>query len=333
MDHPFCNPDIVRDNEGNDTRISTVAYDRKTHFEKIRDTVRHYIESLDVPFVDDSFDQTFYNCCLEKMIERSWSEKAQRITRTFLPAGLAISRTAYAHLPNLSTRIFIALYTSVIFGLDDIYAEDKEKLSLLKTFTKALLSEQLKSYGDDLLDAVADLLRQIPGHFGDVEGGLVLSSTLRYLTSIVIDSEVPRSDILQGNYSKGFPRYLRDLSGAPDAYSVFIFPPSVSYTVYIKSLPDINAMACYTNDILSIYKEELAGEEGNFISLLAAQKRISKSEAHKRLTEETLERDRTILRLLEGNNEALGAYKGFRAGFVAAHTSLKRYRLRELLNL
>jgi len=81
-----------------------------------------------------------------------------------------------------------------------------------------------------------------------------------------------------------------------------------------------------------MYKEEIAGEEGNFISLLAARKMISKTKAHRQVTDETLESDRVILELLGGNNEALEAYKRFRAGYVAFHTCSARYRLRELLD-
>ena len=71
----------------------------------------------------------------------------------------------------------------------------------------------------------------------------------------------------------------------------------------------------------------------NLISLLAARKKISKTEAHRQVADETLESDRVILELLESNDEAQEAYKGFRTGYVAFHTCLTRYRLRELLDL
>lgn len=145
-----------------------------------------------------------------------------------------------------------------------------------------------------------------------------------------MEEEVPQSS---NKHSKKFPRYLRELSGIPEAYGAFIFPPSVPYTAYIQALPDMIITICYTNDILSLYKEEIAGEEANLISLLAARKRISKTEALRQVTNETLESDRVILELLENNKEALEAYKGFRAGYVAFHTCLTRYRLRELLDL
>jgi hypothetical protein len=87
------------------------------------------------------------------------------------------------------------------------------------------------------------------------------------------------------------------------------------------------------SDILSLYKEEIVGEEGNLISLLAARRKISKIEAHRQVTDEALECDQAILELLEGDSNARDAYKSFRAGYIAFHTSLTRYRLRELLNL
>jgi hypothetical protein len=87
------------------------------------------------------------------------------------------------------------------------------------------------------------------------------------------------------------------------------------------------------SDILSLYKEELTSDEANLISLLASSKNMSKIEVHKQITEEALQCDDAILELLDENRQARDAYMSFRAGYVAFHTCLTRYRLRELLNL
>ena len=58
---------------------------------------------------------------------------------------------------------------------------------------------------------------------------------------------------------------------------------------------------------------------------------MSKIDVHRQITEEALQADSNILELLEGNREARDAYMSFRAGYVAFHTCLPRYRLRELL--
>ena len=88
-----------------------------------------------------------------------------------------------------------------------------------------------------------------------------------------------------------------------------------------------------TSDILSLYKEELIGNEANLISFLASSRGMSKIEVHKQITEEALQADSNILELLEENREAREGYMSFRAGYVAFHTCLARYRLRELLDL
>lgn len=163
-----------RDNEGNFVGLTPVT-SRKEHFEKLRDTVKYFMDSLDVPFVSDANDQTFYNHCIENMVQRGWSQKTISAARIFLLPSLAIARTAYAHLSNYSTQIFIAIYTTLMIYLDDIASKDKQNIELLKSFSKVLLSEQ--PHGHEVLDAISDILREIPQHYGEVAGSIILSSS------------------------------------------------------------------------------------------------------------------------------------------------------------
>jgi hypothetical protein len=164
---------------------------RITHFKQLGDTVKHYLETLDVPFLPDAYDQTFYDKCIENMINRGWSEKTLAAARIFLIPSLGISRTAYAHLPNTSTQIFIAIYTTLLIYVDDICS--KQNIDLLKSFSKVLLIEG--KHGNEVLDALSEILLEIPKHYGDFVGSIILSSTLRYITSIVLEEEIPQSAV------------------------------------------------------------------------------------------------------------------------------------------
>ncbi|KAJ7918942.1 hypothetical protein B0H13DRAFT_1868925 [Mycena leptocephala] len=99
-----------------------------------------------------------------------------------------------------------------------------------------------------------------------------------------------------------------------------IFPkqthPDIS--AFIQVLPDIDEFSCLANDILSFYKEELAGETTNYI--------------HSRAKTTLKHPKRVLVEMVRevGDLHALAAWKSFEDGFIAFHLSMKRYKLSEL---
>ena len=160
------------------------------HKAELKDTVQSYLTRLNVPFVYTAFDQTRYDQCIENMVERGWSESTQAAARIFLLPSLAISLTAYAHRSE-AIQVFIAIYTTLMIYFDDITV--KGNLDSLKAFGKVLLEE--RSHGHEVLDASADILREIPKHYGDLAGSIILSATLRYISSVVIEQEMSQVSV------------------------------------------------------------------------------------------------------------------------------------------
>jgi hypothetical protein len=152
--------------------------------------VQSYLTGLNVPFVYSAFDQTFHDQCIENMVKRGWSASTQAAARIFLHSGVAMSLTAYAHICH-STQIFITIYASLMIYLDDIAA--KENLDLLKAFSKDLLEK--RSHGHEVFDAIAEIFREIPEYYGDLTGGMILSSSLRFISAIVMEQELFRSSV------------------------------------------------------------------------------------------------------------------------------------------
>jgi hypothetical protein len=153
--------------------------------------VKYYLEALDVPFVLNAYDQTFYNECIENMVNRGWSEKTLAAARIFLIPSLVFTRSTYAHLPDTSTQTFIAIYSTLFIYIDDICP--KQDIDSLKSFSKIILTEG--SHGNDVLDALSEILLEVPKHYCDFVGSIIISSTLRYITSIVLEEEIPQSTV------------------------------------------------------------------------------------------------------------------------------------------
>jgi hypothetical protein len=153
--------------------------------QQLRDLVMTYLEELGVSFVSEAFDGSFYDECCEHMAVRDWSAETISTLRSVLPGGVIMACTAYSHLSNTSTRILIALYTSILIYLDDLCVEHLEEL---KSFNRILCQKGKHELG--VLDAFSQILQELPQHFGDASS-LVLTSSLNFITSLVLENEIP----------------------------------------------------------------------------------------------------------------------------------------------
>lgn len=84
------------------------------------------------------------------------------------------------------------------------------------------------------------------------------------------------------------------------------------------------------SDVLSFYKEELAGETGNYMSDRARASGKSVQDTLQEVVEETIvivERIRNIL----GEGPVRDAWESFASGWIAFHTNSPRYRLKDLI--
>ena len=86
------------------------------------------------------------------------------------------------------------------------------------------------------------------------------------------------------------------------------------------------------SDVLSFYKEELAGENGNYISLEASQRGQEKIPVFRDLAHDVSLCVSRVADILEGtSSEANAAFQCFIGGYVSFHTSFdSRYRLNDL---
>lgn len=87
----------------------------------------------------------------------------------------------------------------------------------------------------------------------------------------------------------------------------------------------------FFSDVLSFYKEEIAGETVNYISNSAKGRGIPKMTAFQELVDDVVRADTRVCKILEADKEAHDAWQSFKAGYVWFHTSFDRYRLTELM--
>ena len=84
------------------------------------------------------------------------------------------------------------------------------------------------------------------------------------------------------------------------------------------------------SDILSFYKEEMDGEEDNYIHERALASGSSTSGALQEVIDETVAAVKRVRGIL-GDGPGRAAWENFAAGYIRVHTDNPRYRLKDIL--
>ncbi|KAH7886510.1 isoprenoid synthase domain-containing protein [Phlebopus sp. FC_14] len=288
-----------------------------------RTIILSFLRKCGLPCESSKFDQSFYNDCCGEAIRRGYPMDGKNSVRTFMPGGVAIATTAYAHLHDRETRILIALFTACAIYLDDTASRNIGSVYLFnERFLRGV------KHGDKIMDAFAELLLDLASRYHRVAANIMITSTLNGVTALLLEYETQGMAV--SSYAYNYPTFCRVMSGASEAYALLAFPADIPMDSYIQALPDLAAFVDNTNDVLSFYKEELDGESVNRISLLAACRTCSKEKILGQIADKAVEAHENILPILEHNARASEAYKHFSRGFVAFHTAFNRYRLDDL---
>ena len=101
-----------------------------------------------------------------------------------------MSTTAYAHLTNYSTRIYIALYTGVLICLDDTYLDNKQGIM---TFNERFMNNEPEK--DPVLAAMGIILRETTRHFDCIPSNIIVTATLNLVTALSLEHGLEKSSV------------------------------------------------------------------------------------------------------------------------------------------
>ncbi|PBK60076.1 terpenoid synthase [Armillaria solidipes] len=282
----------------------------------LRDFLRHF-DTTDLPSISDT---TLQDLRFSEAGRRGYSID---VLSPSLVLGVHIVASAYHFVENNNTKVFIAFVTMFLAYLDDAYPDEPDILIGVAKFTKLFGSSE--RHPNKVLNDFSGLLNETYSHFGEVAADFIVHACLRFVTARVL--EVQGSTEEPVHKDEEYILYLRGMSGIPEAFAMFIFPRKLPYHVYVQALPSICQHINFTNDVLSFYKEEYAGETGNFISLLAEARGEPKDRVLRWVAEQCVESYDSALLLLSPHKDAHGTYKEFTKGYLAFHLGSKRYRL------
>jgi hypothetical protein len=318
----------IATNEANDFPVTDLDGKLTPRYRSaIRSVLRDFLRDINITYPTVTYDEQFAQACSKLAIERGCPvDIAQsREFQLALHGAVAIATTTYAHLENVSTRQFICLYTTCLIYFDDLTRTDA---SMAREFHTRFACAKPQMH--PLLDLFGDILRNSYDHFLPSCANLVISSSLDFITGLVVDHDLQTMQVNKNAVS--YPRWVRTVMGVSTAFVIFTFPPDIPLASYVQILPNMVNYIDDVNDLFSFYKEESIHENTNHISLLAQLSGKSKLQCMKDLAAYSVDGSRRCRAVLSADPKALKIYTDhFLQGYVGFHAlAHKRYKLEDL---
>ncbi|KAH6639941.1 isoprenoid synthase domain-containing protein [Truncatella angustata] len=250
--------------------------------------------------------------------------EGRRASQSFR-TGVYYALFCYPNHP-LDVRIYTGIYAWLAVLVDhEAEVHPAEWQEFLPRFHGGL--QQASS----IAQSWAEHLRLCYKYYSPVVANFIVTSSLNFTNATTLElSTLPKIARTAGG--QRWPFYIRDKVGVAEAFAYLSFPrdccPDIS--CYIEAISDMNTYLNLTNDILSFYKEEKAGEKHNYIHNRAFYERRNVYAVLQDIIEENLEAHHRICLSLDGKDRYARAWHEHAMGFVTFHTAGDRYRLCEL---
>ncbi|KAF9442328.1 terpenoid synthase [Macrolepiota fuliginosa MF-IS2] len=290
---------------------------------QIRNILADYLKQCGIVYPRQvRLDESFRADCYADAERRGFDMEA---IKGSLDTGIAFVATSYQHLDNYSTRVYTAVWSGIMTQMDDYYETYSDGLG---EFSSRYIHREPQCH--QVLDQLVTMMHELPQHWGAIATGLILTTQMDFLTSLIIDSVTVGMEI-KPLMAPEYPLFSRHMTGMSRAYAIIAFPPELDLKSWIQVLPDLMHYINHTNDLLSFFKEELDSETVNFISLSASSNGITKLEALRSIADRTAQCYERGSRLLEASPVAWKAYRSFCVGYIGFHALAGRYKLDQLV--
>ncbi|TFY57851.1 hypothetical protein EVJ58_g6774 [Rhodofomes roseus] len=267
---------------------------------------------------------------------REWGPDVSARLRKYLPPAIILTTTCYRHIADHDTKLLIVLFSALVISLDDPEIFDA---SGCRDLHKRLCNgefHRVRRGGGGVLGMLMDVLSGMDHAYPAFPSSAIISAVLGFVNGCVLEQmELDSTGTAVAHCLDALPflAYRRSMSGLADAFSYFIWTkmdyPDVAR--YLQAIPDISCFQNHANDVLSFYKEELAGETGNYVSDRARACGKSREATLLEIVDETVMLVTRIRRIL-GDGPVRDAWESFAEGWLAFHVCSPRYKLRELIN-
>ncbi|KAI0755157.1 terpenoid synthase [Daedaleopsis nitida] len=252
------------------------------------------------------------------------TDDSVEVIHMLVDASCSFAETAYSHL-DYDHLLYVAFYTAMFLYIDDVGGK---YLTAVREFASRVIHG--KSQLSPALDTLAVLMRQAHAMWSDVGADAIISGTMDAVNGMYIEYTTQDMDIKP--QATEYPYYLRYRSGICPPYIHFLFMKSwrPSTESYLQMLPYMERWIVGVNDLLSFYKEELAGERRNYMHMRADAEQVPVIEVLRTLANELVDCNKTVEKLAGDDCELASVWSQYVQRAMEFHVNTRRYRLLEL---
>nr|WMM66776.1 linalool synthase [Ganoderma sinense] len=303
--------------------VVPITEETKDPLAAVKVLIRDFLDRSDYRSPGSPCDQELRRKLTEEL--SAWpSDIKPTLVAKIMDGSCVYAETTYAHTTH-EHRYFIALYTACLMYVDDL---GERNLDAVKRFTSRFAKGEHQP--DPILQRLAELLGRAHDLWTQFGADAIIAGTLDAVTAMYI--EFTTQGMVVKPSATRFPYYLRTRAGLGPPYIHFVFMNDWRATPesYLQVLPYMEHWTLGTNDILSFYKEELAGETNNYVHLRTSAEQSSAANVLRHLVEEVLESAGTMDMLTSGDSELAALWQRYMQGYLEFSLKAKRYRLAEL---
>lgn len=193
---------------------------------------------------------------------------------------------------------------------------------------------------DPVLTAFAEVIISLCDHYDTLVANVILTAILDFVNSSCMEPTIERLPLIQD--AGRFPWYLRDQTGIGKGFALFMFTKSskIVITDFIQAIPDLNYWISAVNDFLScvsinlhickrislisffffstfrFHKEELGGEEANYIHNRAYMEGKTAMQVLGDMGRELLDVRASILAVLAKSPRSIEIWQNWERGYM-----------------
>ncbi|KAJ7744106.1 isoprenoid synthase domain-containing protein [Mycena metata] len=305
----------------------TIATNGTDDYLKLKAIIRSLLDvvSYRAPTKEDDHTRTLEKAVALKVQSWNADDGQNGVYFSLLSkAAASMVEALYSRHP-FEVKLAFALYVWFAF-----YIDDNPDRAVLEDYQRRVLLglPQEESPVQHLHEVLGGLYQ----HWDPFCANAMSCAALEFITATVLEVRTEVSEMTVRPTATRWPGYLRAKSGMAPGFSCAAFPTSghPDISSYIQVLPDMDDYICLVNDILSFYKEELVGENINYVHV---RSKMTGKTPHRVLVEmvrEVGDIHARIAATLAGHPEALASWEILEHGFIAWHFSIERYKLSQL---
>ncbi|KAI1803115.1 terpenoid synthase [Daldinia bambusicola] len=183
-----------------------------------------------------------------------------------------------------------------------------------------------------LLECWAAIIRSSYDYWDPLVANFIVASSLDFHNACVLEASSELRHLVRTQGGQSFPWYMRSKSGLSEAYAYFTFPKGIypDVSCFLEAIPDLSAYFCLANDVLSFYKEEKAGDVGNYIRYRASYDGKDTWTVLREIIEQIEDGVRRMRVVLNGRQPYDQGLNDHILGYIDFHIRSDRYKLAEI---